>query len=209
MFCMKRRNKAHYIVSVIPRNTIAVRNGAKQRSVEQEKKNPLSPGTKFHKLTVVKLIIVDGLPRYECLCDCGRRVVERKTMLVYKAHRSCGCLRDGQRAMRWNTFRNCRRQAVKKNREWSLSFDQWIKLMEQPCSYCGVEKSITRNHNTNITKTWSHNTIDRVDNSSGYNLKNCVTACAICNWMKKDQTRNEFLKQIRKITRYSKFNPPF
>lgn len=41
--------------------------------------------------------------------------------------------------------------------------------------------------------------IDRVNNDLGYILSNCVPCCKTCNWMKRTQTKEEFLNQIKLI----------
>jgi len=43
------------------------------------------------------------------------------------------------------------------------------------------------------------NGIDRVDSSIGYEMKNCVTACADCNKLKSNRPLGEFLELVRRI----------
>lgn len=41
-----------------------------------------------------------------------------------------------------------------------------------------------------------YNGIDRIDNSKGYNLDNCVTCCTQCNTAKMQETEEDFKKWI-------------
>lgn len=60
----------------------------------------------------------------------------------------------------------------------------FISLMTSQCHYCG--------------KRYEPNGyllgIDRVDNSTGYCVTNCVACCDICNYMKGTHTKDEFVK---------------
>mgnify|MGYP001576714000 CR=1 FL=1 len=40
---------------------------------------------------------------------------------------------------------------------------------------------------------------NRVDNSKGYVLNNCVPCCGNCNYIKRDKNHEEFLELISKI----------
>ena len=43
------------------------------------------------------------------------------------------------------------------------------------------------------------NGIDRLDSSKPYEVDNCVSCCSKCNYMKQDNTEQEFIDQIKKI----------
>jgi 5-methylcytosine-specific restriction endonuclease McrA len=77
---------------------------------------------------------------------------------------------------------------------------------ESNCYYCGIEEGA-------FIRIWGgfygknkrgiRLELDRKDNKRGYNLENCILACAICNNAKSDKfTYQEFLrigKTIREI----------
>jgi hypothetical protein len=52
-------------------------------------------GQKFGRLTVVKYAGRDNqrMALWECMCECGNRIVTRGTSLRYGSSKSCGCLR--------------------------------------------------------------------------------------------------------------------
>jgi len=55
---------------------------------------------------------------------------------------------------------------------FNLQYEDFKKLVLSSCYYCGYKKDDEVNG------------IDRVDNSKGYELENCVTCCKTCNRMK-------------------------
>lgn len=90
--------------------------------------------------------------------------------------------------------------------------DRWETMATQPCYYCGkidVRDKLRPNAKNRkyikITQqeiqsfTVRVNGIDRVDSDKGYELDNCVPCCTMCNWMKMNYTKEEFLDQIRDI----------
>jgi hypothetical protein len=46
------------------------------------------------------------------------------------------------------------------------------------------------------------NGVDRVENSLGYSVDNCVACCKICNWMKLTLSVDEFKAHVIKIARH-------
>ena len=45
-----------------------------------------------------------------------------------------------------------------------------------------------------------YNGIDRVDNSVGYTIDNCVSCCGMCNFMKRSYNQLDFINQAIKIS---------
>lgn len=41
--------------------------------------------------------------------------------------------------------------------------------------------------------------IDRVDNSVGYTIENCVPCCTSCNFMKGKMTKDDFIEKVSQI----------
>ena len=72
-----------------------------------------------------------------------------------------------------------------RNLEFNLTFEEFCKIIEPPCHYCG-ENQKPRG-------------IDRVDNKIGYTQKNSVSCCRTCNFMKNTMSLQEFIDQVRKI----------
>jgi len=70
----------------------------------------------------------------------------------------------------------------------SLTRDEIAKLITSPCNYCG--------RLSNYTSYKGCNGIDRVDNSMGYELSNCVSCCIYCNVSKNNRSLEDFRQHI-------------
>ncbi|WP_037547415.1 hypothetical protein [Spirochaeta lutea] len=62
-----------------------------------------------------------------------------------------------------------KRKAKANDREFELTKEQFDRLSTGNCYYCNVE---------------GPNGIDRIDNSKGYSIENCVSCCKHCNYVK-------------------------
>ena len=75
---------------------------------------------------------------------------------------------------------------------------------EKKCHYCGIAES-------DFTAIWGEFyggkkrgpklEIDRRDNTLGYDIENCVLACAVCNCAKSDKFTYEEFKRVGKTIR--------
>lgn len=74
---------------------------------------------------------------------------------------------------------------------FNLTLNQFSKLIEKPCHYCGVLPW------EGVRGSW----LDRVINNKkcGYRITNVVPCCGTCNHMKMDLTLREFRKHIKRI----------
>jgi hypothetical protein len=79
--------------------------------------------------------------------------------------------------------------AKKKNLEFNLTLDQVTALYTGKCQYC----------NDKYIKGEKLLGIDRVNNRIGYIVSNCVTACAMCNYIKRDLSLDIFMKRMLHI----------
>lgn len=82
---------------------------------------------------------------------------------------------------KYSHFRN---NAILRGINFELTKEQVLSLCEKPCFYCGKQRCLG---------------VDRIDNSKGYTIDNCVPCCGCCNKMKMDLELNFFLSQIKKI----------
>ena len=173
-------------------------------------------GDKFGMLTIVNVVVdrdSSGVSRRRvvCLCDCGNISVPMKRKVLSGDTRSCGCMRDASRrglgvcrrlgygeAVANNVYRSYIRSAKHRGLNFDLTREDFMRMVVEPCVYCGDSL-------TNIPKerdnygSFPHTGIDRVDNSIGYELWNCVPCCATCNRMKRDMTVKEFYDKINAI----------
>lgn len=155
-----------------------------------------------------------------CKCDCGNeREVRDKILnavLSGKGVGSCGCGRrkdsDGDKwpvafNVVWGTYIS---HAKSYNRVFTLTKEDFFKLTNDNCHYCGSAPSSVQSSRNKGTKGWSkeatyykYNGVDRVDNSKGYEISNCVTCCETCNRMKLAQDQATFLGHVTKIYNFS------
>jgi len=182
-------------------------------------------GSKFGKLTVVRLSrtvhrTVNGKPigyirYYLCKCDCGGSIIIRGSHLTYDktAHvtRSCGCERlKFQHGEKWRAksvklgtaFRRCldqyRANARSRKLSWELTEEQFRNITTSPCHYTGEEPATVQKAKSG--EEYIHNGIDRVDNSKGYSIENCVPCSPVINRMKADLPLDRFLELCRKVS---------
>lgn len=151
---------------------------------------------------------IGDVPMFRCKCSCGNIITVSRKRLIGKKIRHCGCKTSELRSMASRhdsgvSLRNrvidyYKRNAIKKGRELSLSTNDFISLFQGECYYCGEPPSHT------IVKegsygSFTYNGIDRLDNSLGYTISNCVSCCQVCNQLKKVYNRDDFIKKILKI----------
>jgi hypothetical protein len=87
-------------------------------------------------------------------------------------------------------WRSVQRSASLKKRLFTLTQEDFEKLVIQPCYYCGFY-SMHRFVG-----------IDRIDNNKGYILENCIPACKMCNLIKNADHPNAFLDKVDMICAY-------
>jgi hypothetical protein len=177
-------------------------------------------GKKFNRLFVDSLCDErkpSGELVWNCICDCGNETKVVTSKITSSHTKSCGCrnreainertLPEGEGATRY-LFRNYQKSASRDNREFTIELDEFKKLIFSNCYYCGTEplrETKRKNHNGKI----SYNGIDRVDNSVGYILNNCVPCCTTCNLAKRDMGQTEFITWANKVHNNLKPKFPF
>lgn len=140
---------------------------------------------------------------WECRCKCGKVKEIFEGNLLQKNSKGCRtCTHRWQLGPVEAGFRKVLRfyKTTLKDRglTWQLTDDQCKELMIRNCFYCGTAPSRSKQ-----SLDFAYNGIDRVDNSIGYALENCVPACRICNFMKGVLSLANFNSQIRKIHQHS------
>lgn len=93
----------------------------------------------------------------------------------------------------------------KHNIEVSITVDDYAKIINQNCFYCGdAPKQTTRFATRKYvnTETVFANGVDRIDSSIGYTLNNCIPCCTSCNYAKHKLTQQEFFDKIKKIYKH-------
>lgn len=180
-------------------------------------------GKRFGKLSVIEFdnyYDVKGrrIPKWKCICDCGTVKSIPMNYLTTKQVRSCGCLlkenyiklktisvnknkkTPGEAAFN-EVLNSYKQRAKRKNYNWDLSLDEFKKIINRDCYYCGITPSQEwKTANGSIF----YNGIDRKDNSKGYTLENSVPCCKICNYAKRNLSEIEFLSWIERLIKYNK-----
>lgn len=145
-----------------------------------------------------------------CLCICGKEAVIAATNLVNHQTRSCGCLKQKMAAQLRTrparelthdyVFTKYRSRALNANLEFSLNKDEFSKLLDGDCFYCGVPPKnvfIPRRRLDPIEINYSG--VDKIIPALGYRKGNCVSCCKDCNFAKNNLSQEEFLNLVRKI----------
>lgn len=178
-------------------------------------------GERFGRLVVLKegrVRRTDGHAshRYYCLCkcDCGNeKIIDKSTILRTDGVRSCGCLAreivsklrkkpDGVAEFN-EIYGQYRKSARNRGYEFSLSKEDFKRIITQPCTYCGrALTQIKKKKGGNIRVDGSgfrYTGIDRYDNAKGYTLGNSVPCCEKCNRIKRDMDVNEMADHLEKM----------
>ena len=169
-------------------------------------KHPDLVGQKFARLTVVALRPdrdKNGNVMWDCICDCGKTSIVRTNGLRSGRSLSCGCYwkertiavntgntytrkSAGDNAKRY-LFERYKKDAEKRGFKFEITFDDFIKLVQGNCYYCGAPKSRIC-HPKNAYGGFIYTGIDRVINHLGYVYGNCVSCCTKCNSIKNGVT---------------------
>lgn len=175
-----------------------------------------------------------GAAYFLCICDCGIKKIVRRANLKNNHTRSCGCLyKEIKRAEEFSTkapgetsfntlYRVLKQHAKKRSKErsiLSITPAEHKEIITQNCHYCGVGPKMFNPYaksdgsigkvRVGCQETVNRasiyvNSIDRIDSNLGYILLNCVPCCFMCNRMKTDFRKEEFLDQIEKIHNFQK-----
>lgn len=195
----------------------------------RRKRTKINVGDKFNKLTIVEFIGHQNNHRtFKAICECGNFTIVKGTHLVQENIKSCGCLfleritkKEGHRAFTYLFTRN-KRNAISRDLDFNLTFEQFISIINQNCFYCGIEPQkfnpyLNKNGHQKFNKKGQYltqptvdrawivaNGLDRYDNNLGYLIDNVVPCCPQCNQSKMDFTVTDFLSHAEKITNYQK-----
>ena len=141
---------------------------------------------------------------YVARCICGVEKEVNISALKKGKSKSCGCqnrVGDGM-APAWQTFIKYKRKARVRNLCFELTFDEFLKISQQKCTYCNSEKS-NIHKNPHTTGDFHYNGIDRKNNKLGYRLENCVPSCKICNRAKSDMDMADFMEWAKNLAKKS------
>jgi hypothetical protein len=84
--------------------------------------------------------------------------------------------------------------------EFTITEEDFASIAREPCFYCGEMENIEVD---GVSVERGFNGIDRKDQTRGYVLDNCVSACNMCNIMKKSLHVDIFLKRVEHMVSYN------
>jgi hypothetical protein len=182
-------------------------------------------GKKFGKLTVIKFDR-KASDSYEliflCACDCGESVSVSNAALRRGTRAHCGCsathparfdnIPDRYKVSREDLLIGrqmiaYKSHAKKSHRAFELSFGLFKSLILGNCHYCGASPAREARNKSGAPSELLVNGIDRIDSGIGYVDGNIVSSCAMCNIMKLDHSRGDFLGHAQKITAFQNLTP--
>jgi hypothetical protein len=152
---------------------------------------------------------------YKCRCICGKETIARTFALKNATHNSCGCTL-GKRLAKLHTlpnfqslknslYRHYKRAAKNRNYIFELTKEEFEKLTQQNCYYCGLPPSMVWRSRPNKYTNYSnypYNGVDRIDNTIGYITDNCVGCCRICNNSKSTLSVNDWFIWLKRIVKF-------
>lgn len=103
--------------------------------------------------------------------------------------RDCQKAKDRRPRVR---FSQARSAAQALGTPWTLTYEQFLSILELPCDYCG-----------SMDKAETGRGIDQVVPKAGYITENVVPCCAKCNRMKLNTDRDGLLLQVARIYQHS------
>lgn len=119
----------------------------------------------------------NGTLRKKCLACESKPFKSSKRSLEQK--------REWRKTPRGRFYRT-KERAKARGYVFSLSLEEYLAFVNEPCHYCGQQSS----------------GVDRVDNTIGYEPHNCVSCCRMCNVMKNKFEVQEFLDHAQAIAAY-------
>jgi hypothetical protein len=157
---------------------------------------------------------------WRCRCDCGNESTVQVGTLTNGTSKSCGCLAaEIKRRPRpqlaktdsvFNRILNNYKQGAKRRGiAWALSTQDFKSLTASNCHYCGDEPSNVYTARGHVSQTYTWNGVDRIDNSIGYLIGNCVPCCSKCNLMKNKSSSRDFVDQCRRVYLHSQAKEDF
>jgi len=151
---------------------------------------------------------------FRCKCKCGRLATIQYHNI--RSGRSLNCGKGKCKIAPHAGIRNIETSynslmtsykygARKRNYEFSLSMEEFKFLLSQNCFYCGVPPSQlyrilkAKTGEVRAGQPFLYNGIDRIDNTQGYTMENCITCCGNCNYAKSNFSQVEFLNWVKRI----------
>lgn len=157
-------------------------------------------GSRYGKLVVLERVRRSRHLEWLCQCDCGNTKIIRGSNLRTKGTKSCGCLAKfpkGEASFN-AVYSGMKNNAKVRGYDFDLTKEQVKEITKQSCFYCGAPPSNVSNRKK-MNGEYIYNGIDRVDNTKGYSVENCVPCCGDCNWRKSDRSTEDFMGWVKSV----------
>lgn len=175
---------------------------------------------KFNRLLALEEFITNKKGRYwKCQCDCGNIKIIEQHELKSGGTKSCGCLNNEKRSERaakmyltktyYHPSETSARRIWKKGySDDKLAFEDFYKLSQMNCHYCGSPPNNKCNAAKEDKKSsqyakdngdFIYNGLDRIDNKISHSLNNLVPCCKWCNYAKRERSVEEFLEWVGRV----------
>lgn len=155
----------------------------------------------------------DGCIAWLCICECKNEVEVRTAHLVSGITKSCGCFRDEEKIKAITKYHPSVSSAItiwkSTYSDRDISFELFVKLSQMNCYYCNIKPNTTFNKflcdsvssrdESRKDGYFTYNGLDRIDNSIGHSINNCVICCSICNYAKNDYDIEFFRSHLKKM----------
>lgn len=167
----------------------------------------------FGKWTVLEYVSRDPsnsqyVNGWRCRCECGRFATIPSQNLRLERTKSCGKCGDrlkyqGSDASLQQLYLEYSFRAKQRSYSFNLTIEQFKALTSKNCNYCDLEPQTRVCTRKGSRTPYIYNGVDRVDNTKGYSIENCVPCCKICNRMKRTLLVDQFLNQAFRIASFS------
>lgn len=171
-------------------------------------------GSRFGRLVVLNMDCKVGRRRYcTCVCDCGNDTKVLPHNLISGCTKSCSCKGHRVSDAGFRRMLQSYKGSAKVRRiPWELTDEQFRELTSSPCYYTGrppssvfVAGNVDRRKrrglspSLNLGDEYINNGVDRLDNSKGYTIDNCVPCCATANYAKLKTPHDEFIAFCKEV----------
>jgi len=174
---------------------------------EDHSKRIILTGNKFKNLTVIGRYTGEKQKNQRvkwwfCLCSCGKVTAIKTSDLIsgrLTCCESCAKIKYVDRTVpaKKALYLHYKKNAIKRGLIFELSYEDFILLTSNNCSYCGNPP--VGLYKTNIEKkgrsisSYNYNGIDIIDNNIGYTFENSVACCKYCNNAKSNLSIGYFI----------------
>lgn len=155
-------------------------------------------GANFGKLTILEIVKRGNkFSILHCICDCGEECIRNTSYISMSKDPCCpGCtkIKRGDNARKYKikeygystavrSYNQYKRNAVNRGLSFEFTLEQFVDIVTRECHYCpNIKTNCAMSECAN--GDFLYTGLDRVDNTKGYTLDNCVPCCSVCNTAK-------------------------